>query len=325
MDNVTPNNETNGPKHDGNHKTGHVTSGFGISDRELAKQDGFQQKLTLAFDWIVANKVIVLLLVGVIAFSSLGYVIYGQVKRGAQMKIQDQYYLIEKDYVKIKTDFDDAERQTKQDADKAADKNKKKAKKDQPPEIAPQPAAPKKQATGDLDNDFGTVVSRFVELHTANPKLVPGKVTALVLADIYWEYKKLDQAALVLEKSLEASPKTLVDYMILKKWSATQLSLGQFDQVIKKNQSVIGSSKYPFMNSYFKLQTGLAYEGLKQWDQAEAQYKDVMAKGDAPEMNRAPDEEKMKNHFGADQSAAEQAQKYLLLLRLKKNADQAGT
>tara|TARA_B110001454_G_C12723308_1_gene436513 strand:+ start:55566 stop:56510 length:945 start_codon:yes stop_codon:yes gene_type:complete len=314
LDNVTPNNENNGTK-----RAGHGTSGFGISDRELAKQDGFQQKLTLAFDWIVANKVIVILLVGVVAFSSLGYVIYGQVKRGAQMKIQDQYYVIEKDYLKIKTDFDDAERQAQQEAAKAADKNKKDKK-----DTEPKPE-PKKQASGDLDKDYGAVVARFTELHSANPKLVPGKVTALVLADIYWEYKKLDLAAQVLEKSLESSPKTLVDYMILKKWSATQLSLGQFDQVIKKNQSVMGSNKYPFMNSYFKLQTGLAYEGLKQYDQAEAQYKDVIAKGDTPEMKIPADEEKMKNHFGADQSAAEQAQKYLLLLRMKKNADQAGT
>lgn len=313
MDNVTPNNEKNGTQ-----RAGHATQGFGITDRELSKQDDFQRKLTLTFDWIVANKVIIILLVGVIVLSGLGYVVYGQVKQGAQLKIQDQYYVIEKDYLKIKTDFDEAERQAQQDASKAADKNKKDAKKEEPkPE-------PKKQASGDLDKDYGTVLPRFVDLHTANPKLVPGKVAALVLADLYWEYKKFDSAEKVLEKSLESSPKSLVDYMILKKWSATQLSLGKFDQVIKKNQEALGSSKYPFMNSYLKLQTGLAHEGLKQWDQAEAQYKDVIAKGDVPEMT-SPDDEKMKNHFGADQSAAEQAQKYLLLLRMKKNADQAGT
>lgn len=309
MDNVTPNNESNGTQ-----RTGHGTQGFGISDRELAKQDNFQRKLTLAFDWIVANKVIIILLVGVVALSGLGYAVYGQVKHSAQLKIQDQYYLIEKDYVKIKTDFDEAERQAQQEAAKAADKTKKDA--EPKPEL-------KAKASGDLEKDYGTVLARFTDLHTASPKLVPGKVTALVLADLYWEYKKLDQAALVLEKSMESSPKTLVDYMILKKWSATQLSLGNFDQVIKKNQSVIGSSKYPFMTSYFKLQTGLAHEGLKQYDLAEAQYKDVIAKGDIPE-SKMDSEEKMANHFGADQSAAEQAQKYLLLLRLKKNADQAG-
>ncbi len=313
MDNVTPNNESNGTQ-----RTGHGTQGFGISDRELAKQDNFQRKLTLAFDWIVANKVIIILLVGVVALSGLGYAVYGQVKHSAQLKIQDQYYLIEKDYVKIKTDFDEAERQAQQEAAKAADKTKKDAKKD----AEPKPEL-KAKASGDLEKDYGTVLARFTDLHTASPKLVPGKVTALVLADLYWEYKKLDQAALVLEKSMESSPKTLVDYMILKKWSATQLSLGNFDQVIKKNQSVIGSSKYPFMTSYFKLQTGLAHEGLKQYDLAEAQYKDVIAKGDIPE-SKMDSEEKMANHFGADQSAAEQAQKYLLLLRLKKNADQAG-
>lgn len=312
MDNVTPSNENNGTQH----SSQQGTQGFGISDRELAKQDGLQRKLTLAFDWIVANKVIIILLVGVVALSGLGYAVYSQVKRGAQMKIQDQYYVIEKDYLKIKNDFDEADRQAQQEA---ANKVKKDAKKE---DVKPES---KKQASGDLEKDYGSVLPRFVDLHTASPKLVPGKVTALVLADLYWEYKKFELAAQVLEKSLESSPKTLVDYMILKKWSSTQLSLGQFDQVIKKNQSVMNSSQYPFMNSYFKLQIGLAYEGLKQWDMAENQYKDVIAKGDVPETAGAPDSEKMKNHFGADQSAAEQAQKYLLLLRLKKNADQAGT
>ena len=232
MDNVTPNNENNGT-----HRSGqHGTQGFGISDRELAKQDDFQRKLTLAFDWMVANKIILILLIGVVALSGLGYAVYGQVKHSAQLKIQDQYYVIEKDFVKIKNDFDEAERQAQQEAAKAADKTKKDPKKD---EVKP---ALKAKASGDLEKDYGTVLARFTDLHTASPKLVPGKVTALVLADIYWEYKKLDQAALVLEKSLEASPKSLVDYMILKKWSATQLSLGNFDQVIKKNQAVIGSS-----------------------------------------------------------------------------------
>jgi len=210
LDNVTPNNESNGTQ-----RTGHGTQGFGISDRELAKQDNFQRKLTLAFDWIVANKVIIILLVGVVALSGLGYAVYGQVKHSAQLKIQDQYYLIEKDYVKIKTDFDEAERQAQQEAAKAADKTKKDAKKD----AEPKPEL-KAKASGDLEKDYGTVLARFTDLHTASPKLVPGKVTALVLADLYWEYKKLDQAALVLEKSMESSPKTLVDYMILKKWSA---------------------------------------------------------------------------------------------------------
>lgn len=304
MDNVTPNSENR------TQRLNHGTQGFGISDRELAKQDNFQRKLTLVFDWMVANKVIILLLVSVVVLSALGYAVYEQVKHSAQLKIQDQYYLIEKDYLKIKNDFDEAERQAQQESVKVAGKSKKNATKvdDPKPEL-------KAKATGDLEKDYGAVLARFTDLHAANPKLVPGKVTALVLADLYWEYKKLDQATAVLEKSLESTPKSLVDYMILKKWSATQLSLGNYDQVIKKNQSIGDSSRYPFMTSYFKLQTGLAQEGLKQYDLAEAQYKEVIARGESSESN----------HFGADQSAAELAQKYLLLLRLKKNADQAGT
>ena len=55
---------------------------------------------------------------------------------------------------------------------------------------------------------------------------------------------------------------------------------------------------------------------------AESQFKDIITKG---EQNAAlmDEDAKIKNKFGADQSAAEQAQKYLLLLRLKKSDSQA--
>jgi tetratricopeptide (TPR) repeat protein len=315
LDKVTPQTTDN----DGIKRTGaHTTSGFGISDKELAKQDNVQRKLTLVFDWIVANKVLIVLLVGVIAFSGIGYVIYTQVKQSTQLKIQDEYFVIEKDYLKIKTDFDEADRQAIAAEAKAKDKTKKDAKKDEPKE-----EPPKARASGDLDKDYGTVVARLTHLHGANPKSNPGKVASLLLADLYWEYKKFDAAAGVLEKSLESKPTDLVDFLILKKMSSTQLSMGQFDQVVKKNQSVVSSNKYPFLTSYYKIQMGLAYEGLKQWDAAEAQYKDVIAKGEAPKPE-LPNDEKLKRHFGSDQSAAEQAQKYLLLLRLKKSEAQAG-
>lgn len=296
----------------------HATAGLGISDRELAKKDIVQKDLTLVLDWVVANKVLMVLAIGVIGLSGIGYVVYNQVKHSTHLKIQDQYFAIEKDYLKLKTDFDEADRQAKEDEAKALDKTKKDAKKPETP-----PVTPKVRATGDLEKDYGTVLARFVDLNNANPKSVPGKVAALVAADLYWDYKKFDLAMQILEKSAEPSPKDLVDYMVVKKLSATYLSLGQFDSVVKKNQPVMSNSKYPFMNSYFKLQLGLAYEGLKQWDQAEAMFKEVISKGD---QNTAlmGEEAKIKNSFGADQSASEQAQKYLLLLRLKKSEAQAG-
>ncbi len=316
MDKLSPQNESKETKT----QTNQTTAGLGLSERELAKKDVVQKDLTLVLDWMVANKILVLLFVGVLAASSIGYVIYKQTQLTAHLKIQDQYFAIEKDYLKTKGDFDEAERQAKDAAAKALDKTKKdskaKDKKDEPP------VEPKKQASGDFEKDYGPIAARFAELTNTNPKSVPGKVASLMLADLYWDYKKFDLAAGVLEKSVESSPKALVDYMVIKKLSATYLSQGQFDAVIKKNSLVMASSKYPFMNSYFKLQMGLAYEGLKQWDMAESQFKDIIAKG---EQNAAlmDEDAKIKNKFGADQSAAEQAQKFLLLLRLKKSDSQA--
>lgn len=312
MDKVPQNNDNNGTK-----RGAHQSAGFGISDKELAKQDNFQRYLTLTLDWMVANKVLIIMAIGVVVLSGAGYVGYKQVKRSTELQVQNQYFLIEKDYLKAKGDFEDAAKQAKDEAAKKTDKTKK------DPKIAEEPKVePKKQATGDLDKDYGAYVTRFTDLHTASPKSTPGKITSLVLADLYWEHKKFDMAAQVLEKSLEPSPSSLVDYMVLKKLSATFLSLGQFEKVIKENQAGVTNTKYPFMTSYFKIQTGLAYEGLKQWDAAEAQYKDVIAKGETA-MNM-PEDEPLRKHFGSDQAAGEQAQKYLLLMRLKKSEDQAG-
>lgn len=303
------------------HVSPNTTAGLGLSKRELDKKDVVQKDLTLVLDWMVANKVLLILAISVLALSGIGYVIYNQVRHDTNMRIQDQYFAIEKDYLKIKNDFDEADKQTAEEAAKALDKTKKVAKKEANAEVTKTP--PKAKATGDLDKDYGTVVVRFTELHSANPKSSPGKVTGLVLADIFWDYKKYEQAAQILEKSSEPNPKSLIDHMVLKKLSSTYLSMNKFDEVIKKNQTSLSSNKYPFMSSYFKLQTALAYDGLKQWDQAEQIYKDVIARGEQTQ-NLTGDEVKVKNRFGADQSAGEQAQKYLLLMRLKKSETQAG-
>ena len=184
MDNVTPqNSENKDPKRAG----AHTSAGFGISDKELLKQDRFQKALTLTLDWTVAHKVLILMALGVIVLSGGGYVAYTQVNKQTQLKIQDQYFAIEKDFVKIKTDFDEADRQAKADAAKALEKKDKKAndaKKDDKEEPKP---TPKQMASGDLEKDYGTVLKRFTDLHTASPKSMPGKVTALVLADLYMD------------------------------------------------------------------------------------------------------------------------------------------
>lgn len=314
MDKVVPQNENEAKS-----RQAHKTAGLGISDRELAKKDVVQKDLTLALDWMVANKVLIILLLGVMGLSGIGYVIYNQVRLDTNIRIQDQYFAIEKDYLKIKSDFEEADKQATEAAAKALAKKDPKA----PAELDEKKPAPKARATGELEKDYGTVLPRFLDLINANPKVTSSKVAAMVVADLYWDYKKLDLAAQVLEKTLEPSPKELVDYMVLKKLSSTNLSLGQFDAVLKKNQAAISNSKYPFMSSQFKLQMGLAYEGLKQWEMAEAQFKDVINKAEQSEA-LLDAEAKLKNRFESDVSAAELAQKYLLLLRLKKSDAQAG-
>lgn len=321
MDKENTNNHSQGhhPTTGHHQSTHHKTEAFGITDRELKSKDEFQKQLTISFDWVVAHKTIVLLALGVFLLSGLGYVVYSKTKLETEMKIQEQYFSIEKKYLDQRQQFDEAEREHKAEQDKKNDKNAKKdAKADD------KAKAPKAMASGDLEKDYGSVVKEFNDLAMAQPNSLAGKMAALMLADIYTDYSKHEEALAVLSKTAVANPKTLIELLIAKKQTNAMLTLGKFAEAEKELLKLVTNKTYPFMASQFKLSLGLAYEGLKQWDKAESQFQEIIAKGSEAE-NLPPEEMAKRNRFSSEVSTLEQAQKYMILLKQKKDSEKAGS
>lgn len=303
------------------HSTHHKTEAFGITDKELKSKDEFQKQLTISFDWVVAHKALVIFALGIFLLSGLGYVIYSKTKLETEMKIQEKYFVIEKSYLEQRQKFDEAEREQKAEQDKKNDKN---AKKETKNAAEDKNKSAKVLASGDLEKDYGTVVKDFNDLAMAQPGSIAGKMASLMLADIYTDYNKNEEALAILSKTAVAQPKTLMELLIAKKQSSLMLSVGKFSEAEKELQKLVANKSYPFLTSQFKLLLGLAFEGLKQWDKAEAQFQEIISKGSEAE-NLPPEEMAKRNRFSSEVSTLEQAQKYLILLKQKKDSEKAGS
>lgn len=321
MDKENTNNQSHGahPK-TGHHSTHHKTEAFGITDRELKSKDEVQKQLTITFDWLVAHKFLVFFVLGIFLLSGLGYVVYSKTKLETELKIQEQYFTIEKKYLDQRTQFDEAEREHKAEQEKKNDKN---AKKDSKVDEKNKTTT-KALATGDLEKDYGFVVKDFNDLVSAQPRSLAGKMASLMLADIYADYSKHEEALVVLEKAVIPNPKKLIDLLVAKKQVNAMLTLNKFAEAEKELLKLVNQKAYPFMTSQFKLSLGLAYEGLKMWDKAESQFQEIIAKGTEAE-NLPPEEMAKRNRFSSEVSTLEQAQKYLILLKQKKDSEKVGS
>ncbi|MBN8537863.1 MAG: hypothetical protein J0M15_12485 [Deltaproteobacteria bacterium] len=302
----------------------HTTEAFGLSEKELKSKDEVQRQLTLSFDWVVAHRIFVLFFLGILFVSGLGYVVYNKTKMDMELKIQDQYFVIEKKYLDQKAQFVEAEKEHKADLEKAKAPQEKNKDKDKDKNKVQEAKTPKVLASGDLEKDYGGVVKDFNDLLTAQPKSLAGKMASLMLADIYSEHNKLAETSETLNKSFVKNPHELIDFLIAIKKVNALLSLNEFTEAKKILMTLVNQKKYPFLSSQFKLQLGLAYAGSKQWDKAETQFQEIVAKGAEAE-TLSPEEMSKRNRFSSDVSAFEQAQKYLILLRLKKDSEKAGS
>lgn len=301
------------------HSNHHKTEAFGLTEKELNSKDEVQKRLTLTFDWLVAHKVFVVFLLGLFILSGIGFITYDKIKKDTELKAQEKYFLVEKKYLEQKNIFDEAERekQANEDKKKSAGKTKEDVK---PEEKKPLKALP----TGDIEKDYGSIVKDFEDLVSAQPRSNAGKMAAIVLADIYIDHNKFPEALASLNKLAINDPKILLDFFVLKKKVNVMLSLAQFSEAEKILNTLINQKKYSFLNSQFKILLALAYEGQKQWDKAESQLQEIIAKGLEAE-NFPPEEMMKKNRFSSDISTYEQAQKYLLLLKTKKDTEKAGS
>ncbi len=232
---------------------------------------------------------------GALFLIGAGWALLGQVRASNEKAAQEKFALIERQYQKIKEGFDKADAEAKAAAT---------AKTPQKEDSTKPKATPK---SGDLEKDYGTVVSQFEGFIVENAKNGAGGLAALTLCRIYEDYKKTDMCLAALEKMSQIDSKSFIGMMIQTRRAT---ALADSNQCPKAREIWTGLEKTapPFMTQEMKLRTAICFEQEGQAEQAKALYTEIGAmRGTTP-----------------DDVAVKDADRYMRYLQFKTPGSQVG-
>ncbi|MFM6928002.1 MAG: tetratricopeptide repeat protein [Bdellovibrio sp.] len=263
-----------------------------LSKEDLKSPDQVTQTLRKGFVWTTSHSKMVITAIAVFIVVGIAWSFVNYSNEKKEVAQQEKYFSVEKAYTEKKRGFDEAAR-----AEVAAvsQKNKK-----------PTPAAdPAKKATGDIQKDYGTIITGFEGMIADAPKTKAGQMAALNLSDIYVTYKKHDEALAALSKVETGLNKSdAISALIYMQMGNVFADKGDCKAAVEKWQTIVSSKSFAFAHDEAKIRQGVCYESMNDAAKAEQLYMDVAKKEDPNT---------------SDFAAAREANKYLRLLKAKKN------
>lgn len=259
--------------------------------KDDVKMDVVTQELQKGFVWATHHTQMVLIASATFLILGAGYSAYSYFDSKKEEQNQESYYLVERQYLDLKSKFEAAENPKKPEPAAAKD-TKGKAKPAQPET----PAAAK--ASGNLDKDYGSVVKEFLSVIEKAPTSKAAMMAGLNLADLYSDYNQSEAALKALEKL--KTRQDLLSALVLNRRADLKADLNDCKGALPLWDDVLKNKKASFLAGEVKLKKGLCYEALNDIAQAKSMY--TQAKE------------------GADKSTvAKTAEKYLRLLETKSN------
>ncbi|XGC79363.1 tol-pal system YbgF family protein [Bdellovibrio bacteriovorus] len=263
-----------------------------ISKEDLKSPDQMTKTLREGFVWTTSHSKMVIGAIGAFIVIGVGVSLMNYFTEKKEVSSQEKYFLLEKTYTDKKRGFEEASRA---EIMAAQAKDKKAA-----------PAFdPAKKASGDLEKDYGTVVSGFESFIAENPKTKAAQMAAVNLSDIYLTYKKNPEALTALEKVEKGLDKNdVLAGLVWMQMGNVYADRGDCKGAISKWEAITSQKGLAFAHDEAKLRMGLCFETLNDTAKAEALYTEVTKKEDAST---------------TDFAASKEAQKYLRLLKAKQN------
>lgn len=238
---------------------------------------------------VILGAAVVLLLLGG------GLVLWDQQNLNNELKLQEDFYVTEKAYLKKKEAFDKAEGNkdiAKLEGDKAA---------------APKPTA----ASGDLTKDYGSEVEGWSQLIDKHPSSKAAAMAALELSQVYLKYQKTSEATQILAKvKNHQSSDQLLGAMVFHAYANQLATQGQCQEAIGVWETIESKKKMNFLHEQAQMGRALCLETLGQLEKAESVLKDIVAHKPSSE-KQVPTQQKSE--------IQRTAEKYLRYLQIKKN------
>lgn len=269
-----------------------------LNKHDVKAPDQMTKTLREGFVWTTAHSKAVISLIVLFIVIGGGASLYSYFSSKKEIELQEKYFVVEKDYTEKKRGFDEIARAELMAAQSKDKKN------------IPQVDLSKK-ASGDIQKDFGSVITGFENLINESPKTTAAQMAALNLSTIYSDYKKSDEALATLQK-VEAglSKNAALTALVLQKMGSLMADKNDCQGALSKWQTVVDRKGLAFAHDEVKLRMGLCYESMNDLAKAEQMYSEVGKNSDTET---------------SDFVAAKDAQKYLRMLKAKKNLSATGT
>lgn len=291
-----------------------------ISKQELKKTDQLTAAGRNAFDQIMRNQKIVLSVAVILFLVGAGYVAWDKVNYSKEVAVQEEFYAIEKGYLKTKESFDKAEAEQKDKALKEA--AKKDPKKNAAAEETKDASTPLTPPSGDLTKDYGTVVTGWNKLIDAHPGSKAAAMASLELSQLYLKYKAPKEALTVLSKvKNQQNSDHFLGAMVFHSYAKLLADQGQCQDAIGIWEGLEKKKKLGFLVEQSQMGRALCLESLGQNEKAEAVLKDLAADGDNSPMTPAKAAAPPKGKSQTQKTA----EKYLRYMKLKKSMATTGT
>lgn len=263
-----------------------------ISKEEVKSPDQVTQTLKKGFVWTTSHSKIVL--GGLAGFLLLGAAVSGlnYLSESKERTQQEKYYILEKNYLDKKRGFEEFQQAELMRANSKDPKSV--------PELDNS-----KKPTGDLEKDYGSILSGFESFINQYPKGHSAQMAALNLGEIYASHKKFDEALSALQKVESSLDKNdMISALVWMQMGNLFANKKDCKTAIEKWQNLVNSKALAFSHGEAKLRMGLCYESMNEVAKAEALLTEISTSTDGqtgnPEISR-------------------EAKKYLRILKAQKN------
>lgn len=263
-----------------------------LSKEDVKNPDQVLKTLNQGFQWSQSHSRAVI--VGLIAFIviGVGWSLMSNMSERKESQAQEAYFSFEKSYLDKKRGFEEADRAALR------------------PPAGKEKEAPKAKATGDMDKDYGPEVAGFKGVIEKHSDSKAAQMAALNLSEIYVNYKKVDDASQVLETmAAKSSGKDLISAIVLTQYGNILSNKDNCKGAVEQWGKVLSQSQVSFMHDTLRLKSAFCYEKMNDMAKAEELYKKVSQNSQDP-----------KNPEAGETGLGKDAEKYLRLLKVKKNA-----
>jgi predicted negative regulator of RcsB-dependent stress response len=254
--------------------TAHGKSGHEKLDSEISKISGSLPS-GINFSFLEEHAKVFVALAVVVILGTMGYLGFDYLKNRQEKQAQTAFYSVESNFSKVKEGFERAKYQKSTPTPKVATGEKAADKAGEKPG-----AEPAKEASGNIDQDYGTLLADLEKVARDHAGTAGGAQAALLAVETLLSYNQAEKAVTLAEfaaKSLSANK--ILGALLRIQWGTALAAKNDCAAAVGIWQQVLSSPQVAFLHGEASLRAGICFESTGQNDKALEMFRKASADG----------------------------------------------